>query len=215
MGHLIPEVILIGLGAAVSPVAIMILLSIMVKKNARRNSLLFLAGFTVVLVAIGIVGLLVFGAGDAGRHPASFDGWIDIALGLICVALIPYAWKKKPRQQKPEDEGMKPWRAFTLGSIAMFINTSTFVLYVSGTHAIAQAKGITGLDEGVAFVVLTLATLISLLVPIAIYQIFPGRSEKLMDALGAWLARHSKIITVVILLIFAVFLLWKGISQVA
>lgn len=211
MGNLITNVILIGLGAAVSPVAIMILLAIMVKKNARRNSLLFLAGFTLVLVAIGIASLYLFKAGDAGKHQ-TFDGWVDVTLGLMCLGWIPFAWKKKPRQQKPEDEGMKPFSALTLGMIAMLINGSTFVLYVSGAHAIEQANGIGAGGHVVAFVVLTFATLTTLLVPITIYQISPKRSQKLMDALGAWLARHNKIIAVAILLVFATYLLWRGIG---
>lgn len=211
MGDLAPKVILIGLGAAVSPVAIMILLAIMVKKDARRNSLLFLAGFTLVLVAIGLAGIFLFDKAGSGHHGA-LDGWIDVALGALCLAVIPYAWTRKPKPEKADDEhGMKPLRAFLVGMGAMFVNTSTFVLFVSGVHAITQAHvGTT--DGAIAFVILTFATLLTLLIPIAIYQIFPRRSEKFMTGLGVWLARHRKTIATAILLIFAAYLLYKGIS---
>ncbi len=211
MGDLVPKVILIGLGAAVSPVAIMILLAIMVKKDARRNSLLFLAGFVLVLVAVGVAGLFLFDKAGSGHHGA-LDGWIDVALGVACAVLIPYAWKKKPKPEKAEAEhGMKPWRAFVVGMAAMFVNASTFVLFVSGVHAITQAKVSTS-DGAIAFVILTFATLLTLLIPIAIYLISPERSEKFMTALGGWLARHRKVIAIGILLVFAVYLLAKGIS---
>jgi threonine/homoserine/homoserine lactone efflux protein len=211
MGDLVPKVILIGLGAAVSPVAIMILLAIMVKKDARRNSLLFLAGFVLVLVAVGVAGLFLFDKAGSGHHGA-LDGWIDVALGVACAVLIPYACKKKPKPEKAEAEhGMKPWRAFVVGMAAMFVNASTFVLFVSGVHAITQAKVSTS-DGAIAFVILTFATLLTLLIPIAIYLISPERSEKFMTALGGWLARHRKVIAIGILLVFAVYLLAKGIS---
>jgi len=211
MGDLVPKVILIGLGAAVSPVAIMILLAIMVKKDARRNSLLFLAGFVLVLVAIGVAGLFLFDKAGSGHHGA-LDGWIDVALGALCLVAIAYAWTRKPKPEKPEDQrGMKPLKVFLLGMGTMFVNTSTFVLFVSGVHAITQAD-VGAPDGAVAFVILTFATLLTLLIPIAIYLIFPKRSEKFMTALGGWLGRHRKVIAIGILLVFAVYLLAKGIS---
>jgi len=97
---------------------------------------------------------------------------------------------------------------------SMFVNTSTFVLFISGIHAITQSNvGVT--DGAVAFVILIFATLVSLLVPIAVYLIFPKRSEKLMSALGVWLARHRRTIAIAILLVFAAYLLYKGISILA
>lgn len=214
MGDLAPKVIVIGLGAAVSPVAMMILLAIMVKKDARRNSLMYLAGYTCVLVAIGVAGIFLFDKAGSG-HKSALDGWIDVALGVLCLAAIPYVWTRKPKPEETGDEhGMKPGKAFVLGMGSMFVNTSTFVLFISGIHAITQSNvGVT--DGAVAFVILIFATLVSLLVPIAVYLIFPKRSEKLMSALGVWLARHRRTIAIAILLVFAAYLLYKGISILA
>ena len=106
MGHLIPQVLIIGLCAAVSPVAIMILLAIMVKKDAKRNSLLFLAGYTLVLVGVGVAAMFLFSA--ATKKPGTSDAVIDIVLGAVCLALIPFTLKRKPKPQK-ETGGMSPW----------------------------------------------------------------------------------------------------------
>ena len=84
MLQLLPRLIVIGLAAAVSPVAVMVLISLMLKKNPVRNSSLFLLGFALVLIAIGIAGLfLLHLGGHAKKSPV--DGYIDIAL-VHCLA---------------------------------------------------------------------------------------------------------------------------------
>lgn len=209
MGHLIPRVLVIGLGAAVSPVAIMILLAVMVKKDAKRNSLLFIAGYTLVLVVVGLAAMFLFGA--VTHKPGTSDAVIDIVLGALCLAFIPLSLKRKPKPQK-EDGGMNPLGAVALGAGAMLVNTSTWVFYLGGVHAITQAKNIGTADTAIAFIILIFMTLLTLTIPVGILLVFPVKSQKFLDALGEWLARHRKTITVALLLIFAVYLIWKGIG---
>ena len=183
-----------------------------VKKDAKRNSLLFLVGYILVLVVVGLVGMFLFKA--VARKPGTADGVIDVVLGAVCLALIPLALKRKPKPEK-DTGGMSPISAVGLGAGAMLVNTSTWVFYLGGVHAITQARSISTADVAIAFVILVFMTLLTLTIPIALLLIFPVKSQKLLDWLGAWLTRHRKTITVVILLIFAVYLIWKGIGILA
>src|SRR5450759_1959696 len=138
MNSLIPKVILIGLAASVSPVAVMVLITLMFSKRPLRNSLFFLLGFTLTLVAIAVVVVFVFHAGEHSRK-SNLDAWIAIAL-------------------------------------------------------------------------MTAVTLVTLLIPILLYVIFPKRARKMLGSLKDWLFKHNKVIGAAILLLIGGVLLFNGIK---
>jgi hypothetical protein len=209
MNTLIPRVIIIGLAASVSPIAIMFLISILSKRHARRNSLIFLLGYTLTLTALGIVGVFVFHLGSGGGT-SKVNGYIDLVLGIICLLAIPFSIRKPKKQEATEVESdLKTSRAFSLGSFAMIVNTSTLIIYIPGLHAIAAA-GLEPFDDIIALALLTLFTLTSLIIPIIIYFALPERSEKVLASFHVWLSKHSKMIGTVVLLAIGVYLLIQG-----
>ena len=210
MAELIPRVIIAGLVASISPVSVMVLLSVMMRKNVRRNSLLFLLGFTLVLIATGVVVIFVFRAGGSGAK-SEVDGYIDLALGVLCLAAILLTLRPNKKKAEPETaKDLKASQAFLLGAGSLLVNTSTIVCYVSGAHEISAAK-LAVYNDILALVLLTATTLLTLLIPIAVYYAFPTKAEKVLGSLNSWLARHSKVIGAAVLLIFGAYLLTKGI----
>jgi len=214
MSSLIPRVIVAGLGAAVSPVAITLLITVMFRDHARRNSLFFLLGFTVTLVAIGLVAVFLFHTADSGGT-GKIDDYIDMGLGVLCLAAVPLVARKKPKQSKEDvEKDLKASRALSLGVFAMLVNSSTMVIYIAGVHEIIAAK--LGKADGIlAMAVLTLLTLVTLIIPIVIYFIFPKQSQRVLQSVRTWLQNHMKEIGMAILVIFGVYLLVKGIVAVA
>jgi len=213
MAGLIPRVIIAGLAASISPVAVMVLLSVMMRKHARRNSLLFLLGFTLVLIALGVVGIFVFRAGGSGGK-SKVDGYIDLVLGVLCLAAIPLTLRRKKKQGKTETEkDLKAPRAFLLGAGSMLVNTSTIVCFLAGAHEISAAK-LSVSDDLFALALLIAITLLTLLIPIAVYFAVPTKAERVLGSLNAWLSRHSKVIGAAVLLLFGAYLLAKGLKAV-
>ncbi len=213
MSTLLPKLVIAGLGASISPVAVILLITVMFRDHARRNSLLFLLGFTLTLVAIGVAGVtLLHTAGSGGT--GKLDAYINIILGVVCLALIPLAIKRKPKPREEAAGGdLKASRAFYRGVVAMLINSSTIVIYVAGVHEISKAELGTA-DNVLAMAILTAITLVTLIIPIAVYFISPQRAQKVLNSMRTWLLGHSKAIGVGILIIFGVYLLAKGIIAV-
>jgi hypothetical protein len=215
MNSLLPKLIVAGLGASVSPVAVILLLTVMMRDRARRNSLLFLAGFTLTLLVAGIaIASLMNAAGSGGT--SKLDAYIDIVLGVACLAVVPLAIRRKPKPPKDESEDadLKAFAAFTRGVVAMLINTSTWVIYIAGLHLITAANLGHISEEVLAILILTLVTLLTLIIPIAAYFIFPRKAQKVLGSARVWLVAHSKIIGLAILVIFGAYLLIKGITGV-
>ena len=172
--------------------------------------MIFLLGYTLTLTALGIVGVLIFHLGSGGGT-SKVNGYIDLALGILCLLAIPIGIRKPQKQETEKVESeLKAYRAFSLGSFAMIVNTSTLIIYISGLHAIAAA-GLEAFDDIVTLAILTLFTLTSLIIPIFVYFALPKRSDRVLTSLHAWLSKHSKVIGVVVLLSIGVYLVIKGI----
>jgi hypothetical protein len=213
MAGLIPNVIIAGLAASISPVAVTVLLSVMMRKHTRRNSWLFLLGFTLVLTAIGVAGVFLFSVGGSGsKHNVS--GYVQLALGALCLAAIPVSLRRKKKQEEIETEkDLKARRAFLLGAGSMLVNMSTIVCYLAGAREIGAAK-LSISDDIFALVLLTAITLLTLLIPIAVYYAFPAKAERVLGSLNAWLSRHSRVIGAAVLLLFGAYLLAKGLKAI-
>lgn len=214
MGSLIPRVIVIGLAAAVSPVAIMVLISLMFTKSALRNSLSFLVGYTVTLLAIGMVSVYVLHVGGSGKK-GHLDAYIDIALGVLCLLGIALVFRKGKKEKETKTEAAKPFgvlRSASVGAATMLVNASTIIVYVTGVHVISSAH-LKLYDSFLAVALLTLVSLVTLLIPIIIYVAFPKKADRVLGALRAWLQKHNRLIGATILLVFAAVLLARGISS--
>lgn len=211
MSTVIPHLLLIGLGASVSPVAIMLLISVMLKKNPRRNSLLFVLGYTAALVALGVVVVNIFHLGGGGETH-KINGYIDLSLGAICFLAVPYSLRKKDKKRVPGVEsGSTAFRSFSLGSMVLLLNPSTYLIFISGLHAISLAH-LGRQDDFLAIAFLTLVTLVTLLVPIIIFFVIPKMAKKVLDSLKTWLTKHNRVIGVAVLLLFGAYLLIKGLT---
>jgi hypothetical protein len=213
MGNILPRLVIIGLAASVSPVAVMVLASVLSRNNARRNSLIWLLGFASTLIALGVVVVYLFHVGGSGGT-SKVDGYIDIALGALCLLLIPWSLLKRQKEQGPKVEhDLNAFGALSLGCVSMAVNSSTLVIFISGLHVISKAR-LAAYESALAVATLTIFTLITVLIPMAIYFIFPVKSEKLLASLKTWLTKHKKVIGIGILLIFGIYLLEKGIRAV-
>lgn len=210
MPNLLPKVFIAGLGAAVSPVAVILLISVMLRGHAARNSLLFLAGFTLVLLAVGVAGMTLLGTAGNGKHDKT-HAYIDLALAALCLALLPVAARRKP---KPEEEivDLNASGAFLRGMVTMLLNSSTMVIYISGVHEIS-GSAVSASGKVLALAALTVTTLLTLLIPITLYFISPRRAQELLGSARKWLSAHSKAIGLITLTVFAAYFLAKGIDK--
>src|SRR5450756_2997532 len=85
------------------------------------------------------------------------------------------------------------------------------IIYISGVHIISAAKVGTA-DDVIAIALMTAVTLVTLLIPILLYVIFPKRARKMLGSLKDWLFKHNKVIGAAILLLIGGVLLFNAVS---
>ena len=218
LGQVLPEAI----GIALSPFPIIGLILMLLSKNARKNSLMFMFGW---LAGLTIVAFVVVALVNAGRIVAgestSQTGvlWGKLLLGIALLFLAFRNWKKRPKAgEQPEMpkwmttiDAVQPSRALILGVLLSGVNPKNLLLNVAAAGTIAAAT-LTTTETALVTIVFILISSITIIGPVLYVQIAGERAEKGLDELKVWLLQHNAAIMAVLLLVIGVKLIGDGLG---
>jgi hypothetical protein len=216
--HLLDQLLAVGIGAAISPVAAAICIALLGSSKPLENVLAFTLGYLAVLAAIALAAFVFVGTRpSSGNHSSVIRDTIDAAIGVLLLVFALKVWLKAPDPNAPPPAwvaaigSITPARALLLRAIVMLTNPTTLALYFSGLKEIVVA------DLATAESVMVLALFIALvevefLVPIAVYAIVPQRASVALGAVQRWLEGHNRGIMILVFGIFGVLLLAKAMS---
>lgn len=214
MNQLLASVLPLSLGAMVSPTVLTaVVLVLSGKVSPRARAWAFVGGATAILAAI-TVSAPVMARAFARVNPRVLYGF-DAGLGVLLFALGVWtlvrpkqtAEKKAPKPTEPKPH-LPEYALF--GVVMIGTDFSSLVLYIAAMKEIAKAHLILG--EQVAIVLIPfVAVLLPALVPAIVGSVAPRASERLLAPVAGWVGKYSKPITVVISLVFGVYLMAKGI----
>lgn len=224
MGQAIGDILPEAIGVAISPIPIIAVVLLLSTPKGKGNALAFLAGWLVGLAVVGTFVLLVAdpagAAGDSG--PATWVGWLLLALGVLAVLLGIAQFRKRPRAG--EDPPMPKWmgavdkftagRSGAIGLALAAINPKNLTLTLAAATAIAGA----GLETGESFLALGVFVIvgtIGLAIPILIYFLGGDRSTEMLEDLREWLATHNAAIMAVLFVVIGAKLVGSGLQILA
>jgi Sap, sulfolipid-1-addressing protein len=220
VGDAIGQVLVLGLGVAISPVPIIAVILLLVTPQARTTGPAFVLGW---LFGLSLVGAIVFlvapdATADSGE-PATWTGWLKLVLGLGLVVLAVKDWRGRPRAA--DDAAMPRWmgaidafgpvKAGGAGVFLSALNPKNLLLSVAAAAAIA-ATGIPGGQDAVAYALFVVLATTGVAAPVVIYFALGGRAAPLLARLREWMARHNSVIMAVLLLLIGVKLVGDSIS---
>jgi Sap, sulfolipid-1-addressing protein len=104
--------------------------------------------------------------------------------------------------------------ATVFGLVLALINLKQLGIYVAGVSLIVQADVSTG-QGWVALVVLLVVIQLGVIAPILGYVLARDRATMMLQGLRVWLVGHNRIISIVLGLVVGVWLLVKGVVQIA
>ena len=221
MADAIGQVLSLGVGVSLSPVPIIAVVLMLGTPRARVNGPMFLLGWIVGLTIVGVIVLAAAGGAgaDDGGEPATWVGWVKLALGVLLLLVAVRQWRGRPRAGEAGAlpkwmrtiDQFTPGRSFGIAAALSGINPKNLLLTVAAAAAIAQA----GLDTGEQAVTLGVFILVGTLgpgVPVAIYFVLGERAEHLLDELKAWMGAHNAAIMAVLCLVIGAKLIGDGIS---
>jgi hypothetical protein len=90
---------------------------------------------------------------------------------------------------------------------------TTFALYIPALALIA-ASGLPLRQQGIAWLIILVITLIVAWVPLVLAAVVPGASSRFLPWLGGWMTANNRWIQVVLGLGFGLWLFAKGVNRI-
>jgi len=222
MNQVIGSLLPLGLGVALSPFPIIMIVLLLGSARPKGNGLAFLGGWLIGIAAI--VAVLTFAIDvleDSGAsEPNVVVGILQVLLGGT---LLVMAGRKFAKRFGPSDGGglpgwmasagsYSPGRSFVMGLALSGANPKNLALTAAGGIAIGAASLSTAEEiwAAVAYVLIASATV---LLPVAGYLAAPQKMGVPLGHIMAWLRINHAIMTGLLLLVFGFVLLGNGIGS--
>lgn len=218
LGQVLPEAI----GIALSPFPIIGLILMLLSKNARRNSLMFMFGWLLGLTLVAIIVLALVNAGKISAGDSTTQTgvlWGQLLLGVALLFLAFRNWRKRPKAgEQPElpkwmatIDSIQPSRALILGVLLSGLNPKNLLLNISADTTISAAA-LTTTETAMVTIAFILISSITIIGPVLYVQIAGERAEKSLNELKVWLTQNNAAIMAVLLLIIGVKLIGNGLG---
>jgi len=207
---------------AIVPGRFLVLILLFHTKQAVANSLAFVAGMASTMLIEGLAFALIFNltgtfAVEGSAAPPAIIAILYVVMGVLMLVVA----AKQIFQKEDEDKAPPKWLAeidsFTIGKSYklglgwLFISPKQWIFTLTAVAIIfaADLDPLTSLFNYLLFILIVLSLFFLL---VLIYVVFGDRSQKFLDRLFKWLKEHANTIVLVVLIVFGLYFLLKGIS---
>lgn len=221
MGEAVGQLLPLAMVVALSPPPIIAVVVMLIGERGRVNAPVFLAGWIVGLVAIGLVVLSAASLGDASEagEPATWVRVLKLALGLVLLALAVRGWRRRsddggeaPTPKWMEAlEGITATKAAGLGLALSALNPKNIVLTIAAGAAIAQT-GIPAAEQAIAYAGFIAVASLGVATPVVLSAVLGARSREPLDRISGWMTANNAAVMAVLLLVIGVMLIGDAIS---
>ena len=109
---------------------------------------------------------------------------------------------------------LTPGKALGLGALLSGVNPKNLMLAIAAGTAVAQV-GVTGGDAFVSLLVFVVLASLTIVGPVVYYLVGGDKATHTLDDLKTWLGIHNDAVMTVLLLVFGVDLIAKGLGVLA
>jgi Sap, sulfolipid-1-addressing protein len=215
IGQAIGEVLAFGVGVAMSPLAIVAVVVLLVARGGALPAWTFTGTWVVSLsLASALVLLLADGAdASAGGEPATWVSILKIVVGLL---LVLFGVRSLAERVSGEPETEAPgWMrkldnvttAKAAGLAVLFVvKPKNLLLTIGAGIAVAQV-GVAPAAQVVGVAAFVALGTVGLAIPLAIHVLMPRRGRDVLTRLREWMASENATIIAVLCLVIAAKLL--------
>jgi cadmium resistance protein CadD (predicted permease) len=214
--ELLARLLPLMLAAAANPVVITLVVLVLTARDrplARAGA--FFAGFALVLIVGGILGLTVFHNSKETFGPGGdLYAWIDLGFGALMLGAAALAYVRRGAGDDASRmiERLGPLACAGLGAVMMATNTSAIAAYVPLLHEISNS-GLDRADRLIALAISDLVILAPIGAPILIKILAPRQADRALGAIRRFLDRYGSQIAAIVFAALGVFLVLRGIHR--
>ena len=214
--YLLPLIV----GAALLPAWIILALFLLRGEGGILKALAFAAGALMVRLVQGVIFGYVFDTaadtyGESGSN--LITSTLLLVVGIVMLISAVKKWRKDADPDAPPPKwmatlsGLSALKAFGVGALLMAVSIKQWVFTLSAIAVIEQAQ-LSRAANMLTYLFFVLAAQSLVLAPILVSAVAPTQAARMLDAMQGWVERNSRVIMIAVLLVFGVWLLWKGIA---
>lgn len=211
-----------AIGVMVSPLPIVLMILILMGDKAKVNGGAFLAGWIIVVFAVGFVGLNLIGANQDSSGPSHVALIVQLIAGILLLFLAGKNWMSRPKGNKPVQtpgwmngvNKMHWYVAFGMAILLGGVNPKNLALILGGVAAIVEAN-LNTMDSYITLTIFVLIASLSLAVPLIYVLIAGERARKLLLKLKGWLIKYNAVIMAIVLFLLGLKLAIQAITELS
>ncbi len=219
--EVVAKLVLLGIGVAISPVAVIAAILLLVSPGGRTKASLFVAGWVLALAVVGGVAVAVEGAlgiGDAA-DPTRIVAVIALALGVVLLVFGILRWRGRPAPGDDEPtpgwmtavDAATPARALGLGALLAVAKPKNLVLTLAAATAISEPT-VSTTGSAVALAAYLVVASVSVATPLVVAVALGDRAGPVLERWKVSLVARNKAIMAVVLIGFGLLLVGKGVT---
>jgi threonine/homoserine/homoserine lactone efflux protein len=211
------EVVPLAVGAAVSPLSLIVLLIVLLTPRGLPNGLAFAMGWSSALLVVPSITMALLGMGATLDVHGETGAALQALLGLSLMYLAVRQWNRRPRNGAEAVvprwlmvvDRCTPWRAFGIGYVLVVANPKTLALALAVGAAVADA-GAASSDRIRALLVFTTLGSAGVAVPLALRIALGVRAAGMLRKWREWLAAHGTSGACVLLALIGALLVYRA-----
>lgn len=206
MANLLLQIIPLSIAGAINPVGTLIIILILTGEKPIKKSLFFLLGsvlFLLVMIPIGYF-LIHYSINSQNSHSV-ISAIIDLVFGILLILLAIF---RKERKSTNHQE-ISVFKEFIFGFLFMLLNFDGLIVYFVILKNVFESNLSFILD----FVILMISIIIimsSIFLPVLLAIIMPQKSKIVLEKLKNFMTKHGQVISKIVVLIIAIYLIIKG-----
>jgi threonine/homoserine/homoserine lactone efflux protein len=215
--QLLPEI----LGAMLSPIEIIVVLTLLVAPRGVAKAIAFVLGMTLVRLIQGVLFGYVF---DHSPENVATDGGVSpivatllLLVGVLLLITAYRTWRKVDDPDAPPPQWMQsldqttPVKAFLLGGSIIGVNVKQWVFTLTAIGIISEAN-LALRESTISYLLFVLLVQTFFILSLLICALAPKASAATFQRAIGWLTRNNRAITIIVCLVFGTYFTWSGIS---
>jgi threonine/homoserine/homoserine lactone efflux protein len=208
-----------AVGVAISPVPIIAVILMLFSQRARVNGPAFAAGWVLALAIVSLVAYLLAVQGEDSSASTTTDvvAWGKVLFGVLFLLLAVRNWRSRPAPGATPPmpkwmagiDALAPGKALVLGLLLAGVNPKNLMLALAAGTAVAGLALPTN-EAAWSLVVFVVLASLTIVLPVVYYLVGGAKAKATLDGLKDWLAVHNNAVMAVLLLVFGVDLIAKG-----
>lgn len=207
-----PQALALAFAASIYPPAVVAVIALGRGEQVRSRVLAFVLAAMLITYAIGTILLfLLDDVGATGSHHLTPSAALDLALGVLLLALAVRLRRKQLAQQREKELSTSTGGTTKKGTskierylesrrLAFVLGITLYVLpspiYIAAVKEISDASLSTG-GKLVALLVTVAVMLWLIELPMLALALFPARASSSLEQINAWFTRNGRLLAVI------------------